>query len=649
VDRRIFTGHPDVNGKVVLSQDFTGSIFGADDLCDHGTHVAGTVAALTNNGRGVAGVGSVNLMNVKVLGDDGNGSSATIDQGIMFAADQGAKVINLSLGSDLHGGCPVDQQQAVDYAWNKGSVVVAAAGNGGPDGIGDPWAYSPASCNHVLSVAATDQNDQKASFSNYNPTQVHVAAPGVSILSTLTWWSESSSSSCVIEDCYGTKDGTSMASPHVAGLAGLVWSTPFGTSNEAVVSRIKGTADPIPGTGTLWTSGRINAAAAVTPSGPSSSGLIQNLPSPQRLVDTRTAGGAIGTGSSRCFPVAGLAGIPSDAAGVVLNVTAVGYATQGWLTVYPNGQAVPATSTLNFDTTEYAMANGTIMRLGAGGQVCVSVGTVNSAPGSAHVVLDATGFLSASALTKLAMLPSPVRLSDTRTSSGPIVTGGSRCFPVAGLAGIPADAAAVVLNVTAVGYATNGWLTAFPNGQPVPATSTLNFDRSEYAMANNTLMRLGSGGQVCVNVGTVNAVPGSAHVVLDATGYLTANALAQLPMLVSPQRLVDTRTSGGPIATGTSRCFPVAGQVGIPATATGVVLNVTAVGYGTQGWLSAYPSGQAVPATSTLNFDVSEYAMANSSIVALGSNGQLCVNVGTVNSAPGTAQVVLDVVGYLIP
>jgi hypothetical protein len=93
----------------------------------------------------------------------------------------------------------------------------------------------------------------------------------------------------------------------------------------------------------------------------------------------------------------------------------------------------------------------------------------------------------------------------------------------------------------------------------------------------------------------------------------------------------------------------VAGQAGIPSTAVAAVLNVTAVGYGTQGWLTAFPTGQAVPATSTLNFDPSEYAMANGSIMALGSSGQVCVNVGTVNSVPGSSNVVLDVVGYLLP
>jgi hypothetical protein len=341
--------------------------------------------------------------------------------------------------------------------------------------------------------------------------------------------------------------------------------------------------------------------------------------------------------------------VPADAAAVVLNVTAVGQTGPGWLTVYPNGQAVPSTSTLNFDRTEYAIANNTIMRIGSGGQVCVNVGTVNSVPGSSQVILDVTGFLPSSAINQLPMLGSPQRVADTRASGGAIGTGGSRCFVIAGQNGIPADAAAVVLNVTAVGYATPGWLTVYPNGQPVPATSTLNFDTSEYAMANGAIMRIGSGGQVCVNVGTVNSAPGSSQVILDVTGYLAGGAVNSLPMLGSPARVVDTRGNGGAITTGTSRCFSLAGVSGIPATATGVILNVTAVGYGTQGWLTAYPAGQPLPATSTLNFDTTEYAMANGAIIQLGTSGQLCVNVGTVNSAPGSSQVILDVVGFLLP
>jgi hypothetical protein len=132
-------------------------------------------------------------------------------------------------------------------------------------------------------------------------------------------------------------------------------------------------------------------------------------------------------------------------------------------------------------------------------------------------------------------------------------TGNSRCFTIAGVSGIPSTAAAIVMNVTAVDYGTRDWLTVYPNGQAVPATSTTTFDTSEYAVANGAIVRVGNSGQVCVSVGTINSAPGSSNVVLDVTGYLTATRITQMPMLATPQRPVDTRTVGGPVATDGSR------------------------------------------------------------------------------------------------
>ncbi|MBV8718719.1 MAG: hypothetical protein JOZ65_26945, partial [Chloroflexi bacterium] len=374
--------------------------------------------------------------------------------------------------------------------------------------------------------------------------------------------------------------------------------------------------------------------------------LLTMLSSPARLADTRLSGGAIASGSFRCFHVAGVAGIPSDAGAVVLNITAVGYTANGWLTAYPSGQAVPATSTLNFGTSQYAMANGSIVRVGSGGQVCVNIGTSGSSSNSANVILDATGFAPAAALSQMPMLSTPVRVADTRLGGGAITSGTTQCFQVGGLSAIPSDASAVMLNVTAVGFATDGWLTVFPNGQPVPGTSTLNFSQSEYAVANNAIVRIGNGGQVCVYVGTLNSAPGGSQVIFDATGYLTSAGISKLSMLGSPQRVLDTRLSTGAIASGSFACFQVAGQAGIPVSARAVAANVTAVGYTAPGWLTVYPSGQSA-ATSTLNFDTSEYGLANGAVLALGGDGRVCVQVGTTTPGSGTSQVILDIVGYL--
>ena len=256
LDTGIDQNHPDLAAKIVSNKNYTTSA-SADDLYGHGTHVAGIAAAITNNGVGVAGVGyNCAIMNVKVLGDTGGGYTSWVASGITWAADNGAKVINMSLG----GGSPTSTlQNAINYAWGKGVVVVAAAGN---DGVSTPC--YPAHYSNCIAVAATGQSDTKASFSNYG-TWVDVAAPGVGIYSTLPNHSNVIGGSG--SATYGSLSGTSMATPFVAGLAGLVWATPYGTSASSVRSRIESTADTISGTGTNWEHGRINAYDAVGTAG----------------------------------------------------------------------------------------------------------------------------------------------------------------------------------------------------------------------------------------------------------------------------------------------------------------------------------------------------------------------------------------------
>jgi hypothetical protein len=194
-----------------------------------------------------------------------------------------------------------------------------------------------------------------------------------------------------------------------------------------------------------------------------------------------------------------------------------------------------------------------------------------------------------------------------------------------------------VLNATAVGYAGNGWLTLYPAGQPLPATSTINFDSDEGAIANNTIVKLGTNGRVCAHAGQA-----ATQLLLDVVGYLTVDGAAKLA-LIQPERLVDTRSgTGGPLAAGTTRCFSLAGQGGIPPSARAVVLNATAVGYQARGWLTLFPATPARPATSTINMDPKENAIANGAVVGLGGSGQVCVNAGQVAS-----HVILDVTAVL--
>jgi len=245
LDTGVDLGHPDLAVKIISNKNFTTSATMAD-VHGHGTHVAGIAAAITNNAIGVAGLGcDATIMNVKVLGDTGSGTYSAVASGIVWAADNGAEIINLSVGGSL---ASPTLEDAVDYAWSKGVVVVAAAGNGGSTTPSYPAYYA-----NCIAVAATDANDTRPSWSNYGDW-VDVAAPGASIYSTLKL------------SGYGYKSGTSMASPHVAGLAALVFTTVSdengdGKVNDEVRNRIQAACDNIGVSGIGY--GRINAGRAV--------------------------------------------------------------------------------------------------------------------------------------------------------------------------------------------------------------------------------------------------------------------------------------------------------------------------------------------------------------------------------------------------
>lgn len=260
VDTGVDLNHPDLASKIVTGTDLVNGDSTPEDDNGHGTHCAGIAAAITNNGVGVAGVApNCKIMPVKVLDAAGSGYLSTVAQGIRYAANGGAKVISLSLGSSSQS---QTLQDAITYAIGKGAVVVAAAGN---DGVSSK--FYPAACTGVISVAAVDSSDAKASFSNYG-SWVSVAAPGVRVYST---W---------MGDSYAYASGTSMATPYVAGEAAMLFSF-FGsnTSPEAIKEKIEANSDPV---GNWVAGGRINLLAALT--GPDSSEPTDSDISPSSLV-----------------------------------------------------------------------------------------------------------------------------------------------------------------------------------------------------------------------------------------------------------------------------------------------------------------------------------------------------------------------------
>jgi len=254
LDSGIDQDHPDLMDKVDVNVEFTDSET-SNDLYGHGTHVAGIAAADTNNEIGVAGVGyESTLMNVKVLGDTGYGAYSWIAEGIIWAADNGADVINLSLGGPRKS---TTLESAVDYAWGQGVVIVAAAGNSS-----NPSKTYPGYYDKCIAVAATNNNDVKASFSSYG-SWVDVAAPGENVYSTFP------NHPFYLQTVYGRSqnydfgNGTSMSTPFVAGIAALVWAENPTLSNQDVRNKIEQTADAVVGTGSYWTWGRVNACNAV--------------------------------------------------------------------------------------------------------------------------------------------------------------------------------------------------------------------------------------------------------------------------------------------------------------------------------------------------------------------------------------------------
>ena len=216
----------------------------------HGTHCAGTVGARGNNAKGVAGVAwNVKLLPVKVLSASGSGSYASVIGGINYAVKRGVKVLSMSLGGGSYSQALED---AIITARQNGVLIVAAAGNSARNTDISPSYPASSTQDNVLSVAATASGDVLASFSNWGPTSVDVAAPGVNILSTY------------LGGQYAWASGTSMATPHVAGMAAMVLSVNPSLSYAQVKSILLGTVDPIASlSGKMVSGGRVNLKNAV--------------------------------------------------------------------------------------------------------------------------------------------------------------------------------------------------------------------------------------------------------------------------------------------------------------------------------------------------------------------------------------------------
>ncbi|NWF99081.1 MAG: S8 family serine peptidase [Nitrospirae bacterium] len=225
----------------------------------HGTHVAGIIGAVGNNALGVTGVmWRTSIMPVRVLNQYGEGDDDDIAEGIKYAVDNGAKVINASLGG--YGTSPV-LEDAIAYANSHGVLFVAAAGNESNNNDINPVYPASYPYSNIISVAATDQDDHRVAFTNFGYASVDVGAPGVYIISTVPTW---------MADYYGYGyldhyAGTSMAAPHVSGLAGLLYSYYYNFNYSQIKSMITTYVDVLPSLdGWVSSRGRINAFSSMS-------------------------------------------------------------------------------------------------------------------------------------------------------------------------------------------------------------------------------------------------------------------------------------------------------------------------------------------------------------------------------------------------
>lgn len=246
IDSGVDSTHPDLSSKVVAGWNYIGSNSDTSDQLGHGTETAGVLAAASNNGFGIAGVSWANtIMPLVVLNGANFAYYSDIASAINYAADHGVRVVNISIGGSTSSSV---MQSAVDYAWSKGTVVFAAAGNSSNSTLN-----YPAACTNAVAVSATDANDALAYFSSYG-SDIDVAAPGTSIVTTVMGGGTSA------------VDGTSFSSPIAAGVAALMLAANPSLSATQVVSLLEQNSDDLGPAG--WDPqfgwGRVNAYRAVT-------------------------------------------------------------------------------------------------------------------------------------------------------------------------------------------------------------------------------------------------------------------------------------------------------------------------------------------------------------------------------------------------
>ena len=441
--------------------------------------------------------------------------------------------------------------------------------------------------------------------------------------------------------------GTSAAAPHAAAIVALMRSLRPAASVAQIAASLRlGVVDVAPagfdrdnGHGILMAPLALQAIADAAPVP-----LTDFVPIvPERVLETRAAAGQRGytgprpaAGQTLELVVTGVGAnpVPADAVAVALNVTATGATAAGFVTVWPCGAPRPLASNLNL-TANDTRANLVITKIGTFGKVCLFTQSPTD------LIADVGGYMpDGSAYVAVV----PERLLETRPGA-PIGYVGAK--PVAGqtielqvtgagVTKVPADAAAVVLNVTATEATVAGYVTVWPCGAPRPTASNLNLTPGVTA-PNLVVSKIGAGGKVCL------FAQNGGHLLADVAGY--DPAVSAFSALV-PQRILDSRiglgTPVGPPSAGRIVQLQVGGVAGVPANATTAVLNVTGTNVTVAGFVTVWPCGAPKPTASNLNLAVGD-TRPNLVLAKVGAGGAVCL------FTLQPADLVADLVGFYVP
>jgi subtilase family protein len=491
----------------------------------------------------------------------------------------------------------------------------------------------PASSPYVIAAGAVDVSDnQPESFSSQGPTIDGRSKPeiaGYDGVSTLTFGPPSATTGFF---------GTSAAAPHVAGAAALISAKNSTLDASGIERELFNRAIPVPGSAPNITGrGRLSLVPTDVPPA-RAAGLTYNaLATPTRILDTRhgTGGRSTPLGTGEVFPlqVTGVAGVPADARAVVVNLTGVQATSSTDLSVFPD--AFTGTSNLNLVRNQ-AAANLVTATLSSDGKI-----RIRNAGGTVQVIVDVVGYYAPTG-NGFSQPSSPVRVLDTRNgtggTTGKVGPGQTITLPVRGVAGVPAGATAVVLNLTGTQPTSTTDLSVFPD--TFTGTSNLNLTAGA-TRANLVVATIGADGNIRIrNAG------GMTHVIADLAGWFQPGAGSQY-VPFTPKRIMDTRSGNGlkhgPFTANQVVSLQAARINTVPTNATGVVLNVTGVGPSTATFLTLFPTGQPRPGTSNVNLAAGQI-VPNAAYASVGATGQ----VDIANSA-GTIQVLVDIAGYFQP